>query len=108
MNDQLFTIAKAWGPISRDEILQRYEGNKLVHDEAAQEYEASERASVTAALASEMLFRIHDGVDVADANQKAQAGAQVILQGKYIGSEPAGSAAEFLDFLAQTRLEIAR
>lgn len=86
---------------SREELESAMDGQKQIYGRYNREYEVK-FAATALALASELLSRI-GGLDVNAVPQEARGGAQIILQRRLAGGQPAASAAAFLKEL-ETRL----
>jgi hypothetical protein len=83
-----------------DERQVKMEQNKALFGKYAEKYGQGTLPSAALSIVSEMLSRTGP-VDVVGAPQKAQMGSQVIMQKRFAGSEPAASAASFIEYLAQ-------
>lgn len=81
---------------SREEIERQYGQFREIREKYAGLYGASNFPEIATSLATEILRRT-GGIEPSTVSQKAQIGAQVILQGKFVGGEPTSSSAEFLE-----------
>jgi hypothetical protein len=94
-------VDSGWGANkTMEERQKKMDQNKDLYARSAEKYNKGKLPTLARSLASEMLGR-SGAIDVASAPQNAQMGSFVVLQGRYAGGDPAGSAAAFIEFLAQ-------